>query len=702
MNQRILALLNQLIYSNEYVAVDELADSFNVSSRTIYNDLSKTNDWLKGNGYKEIGQIREKGLFLDSSLKEQLKLEISASDYPYYAYSPNERRAWIYLYMTTYDQPMYLEDYQNLFEVSRNTILEDVKKLKQELKTLQIEIISERYEGYIPIGEEAQVRNAFFYYLPFIIPLNGWHSIVNESNKEEEGGRNKVQAYQLFDLSRMQQIKQSLHAYETSQYLEFTDDIFVELVIWIYLFTKRMEKAKYVDIDPVEENVISSTEAFNGVTQLCQELRKQYQFHIPKTEIYFLSRYLLSAKVNYEAPSYNERKELNQLEEVIEVMIAEFQLYAAIEFTEKKKMIQNLLVHLKPAYYRSKYNIKIETKLHTSVKKNYPEIYHLTEKVIHHFEKFIQKKVEENEIAFIAMHFGGWLRREGIVLNQNRLRILIVCTSGIGTSKILESQLEGLLTEVDIVATKSLRDYQQFVKSVDFIVSTVPLEENKVPVLVVNPILDNKDKELLLKKINRLANEYKPGTTHSVDAVMEIVKRYADIHDQDGLREEFKKYLQVPLTIESERKPSLSDLIPSRRIHFQHAVKDWKEAVEVAAKPLIKDQSINKSYVNKMIQHINHYGPYVVLSKHLALPHANSAGGVNKTGISVLHLQEPVDLFGFSIYVFVVLASWDNKQHLRALGQLTELIKDKNSVQQIIDAHKKEQIIDILNLYSET
>ncbi|WP_339184580.1 BglG family transcription antiterminator [Oceanobacillus sp. FSL W7-1293] len=700
MNQRILALLNQLIYSESYLAIDELADSFNVSRRTIYNDLTKTNDWLKANGYKEIGQIREKGLFLDVTVKEKLKSEIGTSERTYYEYSPNERKAWIYLYMTTYDTPMYLENYQKLFVVSRNTILEDVKKLKQELKTFHIEIISERYEGYVPLGEEAQVRNALFYYLPFIIPLNGWYSILNESEREKEGGSNKVYAYRIFDIDRLHQIRKSLHVYEASQSLEFTDDVFADLVIWIYLFTKRMEKGKYVDIDPIEESVISSTEAYKGVNNLCQKLKEQHRIIIPKTEIYFLTRYLLSAKVNYEVPSYDERNELNQLQEVVKSMIADFQLYAASEFTEKEKMIQNLIVHLKPAYYRLKYDINIDTKLHKSVKKNYPEVYHLTKMVIHHFEKFVQKSVEENEIAFIAMHFGGWLRREGIVLNQNRLRILIVCTSGIGTSKILESQLEGLLTEVDIVATKSLRDYQRFTKSVDFIVSTVPLVEDEIPVLVVNPILDNKDKELLLKKINRLSEEYKPGNSHSVDAVMNIVKHYADIHDEEGLRGEFKKYLQAPMTIGMERKPSLSDLIPSSRIQFQYAVRDWKEAVKVAANPLVKNEFINENYVNKMIENMNRYGPYAVLSQRLALPHANSADGVNETGMSLLRLEKPVNLFGFSIHIFVVLASWDNKQHLRALSQLTAIAKDEKRLNHLITARDEKEVTELLQRYS--
>ncbi|GEN89883.1 helix-turn-helix domain-containing protein [Oceanobacillus sojae] len=41
LNQRIIALLNQLIHSDDYLAVNELADRFNVSRSTIYNDIAR-------------------------------------------------------------------------------------------------------------------------------------------------------------------------------------------------------------------------------------------------------------------------------------------------------------------------------------------------------------------------------------------------------------------------------------------------------------------------------------------------------------------------------------------------------------------------------------------------------------------------------------------------------------------------------------
>src|SRR5699024_9655864 len=118
--------------------------------------------------------------------------------------------------------------------------------------------------------------------------------------------------------------------------------------------------------------------------------------------------------------------------------------HAAIDFPVQNKMIHNLLLHLKSTYYRKKYGLQIQNVYKESIKKNYPEVFHITKQVIHHVESFINEKINENEIAYIAMHFGGWLRQEGVTLKEQKKSMLIVCTNGLGTSQILESQLKEL------------------------------------------------------------------------------------------------------------------------------------------------------------------------------------------------------------------------------------------------------------------
>src|SRR5699024_2560949 len=140
-------------------------------------------------------------------------------------------------------------------------------------------------------------------------------------------------------------------------------------------------------------------------------------------------------------------------------------------------------------------------------KRTYPEVFHITKKEIHQIEEFMGERINENEIAYIAMHFGGWLRQDGVILRDQRKTTLIVCTNGFGTSQILERQLKELFSDVEVKGVISLREYEEIHhinEIADFVVSTVSLPDRAVPVFVVDPILNNDDKVALLKKTSNL------------------------------------------------------------------------------------------------------------------------------------------------------------------------------------------------------
>jgi mannitol operon transcriptional antiterminator len=104
------------------------------------------------------------------------------------------------------------------------------------------------------------------------------------------------------------------------------------------------------------------------------------------------------------------------------------------------------------------------------------------------------------------------------------------------------------------------------------------------------------------------------------------------------------------------------------------------------------------NYVEKMIENVLKLGSYIVISEQFALPHSAPADGVNKTGMSMLLLENPVDLMGESVRIFVVLASWDNEQHLKALEQLIKLLKENRK--EMLCAKCKEEIIKLIQTYS--
>lgn len=129
--------------------------------------------------------------------------------------------------------------------------------------------------------------------------------------------------------------------------------------------------------------------------------------------------------------------------------------------------------------------------------------------------------ISNDEVAYIAMHFGGWIAQEGVKV-ESRKKAIVVCASGIGTSRILQKQIEDLVPTVDVVRAVTVREYEKTsLTGLDFVISTTPIEQKNVPVFVVNPILNNAEKASLLKLIHTTSEITK---SDNIESLLTIIK----------------------------------------------------------------------------------------------------------------------------------------------------------------------------------
>jgi len=280
------------------------------------------------------------------------------------------------------------------------------------------------------------------------------------------------------------------------------------------------------------------------------------------------------------------------------------------------------------------------------------------------------------------------MKREGI-RPVVRKKVLLVCPNGVGTSSILQSQLEELFSDVDILRTVSVREYTQYENEADFVVSTVPLSGSNRPVFVVSPILSDLETENLLKKVNILF-QVPQGQAISVNAIMEIISRHAVIREQNKL-------------VQEDARPMLNDLITKDMIQMMDKVNDWEEAIETAARPLLQGGHIEADYIKAMIDNIKKHGPYVVMSPLVAIPHARPENGVNQVSMSLLILKEGIAFSADGeerVQVIIILAAIDNETHLKALTQLTGLLMEEENINNMINAANIQEILAIIEQYS--
>lgn len=135
-------------------------------------------------------------------------------------------------------------------------------------------------------------------------------------------------------------------------------------------------------------------------------------------------------------------------------------------------------------------------------------------------------------------------------------------------------------------------------------------------------------------------------------------------------------------------------LFDENNIQVTETCKDWKEAIKLASKPLLKENKISTIYVNNMIESVKQNGPYMVLTDYFALMHARPGVGVNQMGMSLLIVKKPVDLEGKPVKIFLVMAAVDNTSHLSSLQKIMKIFMDDKAYQTILEGNK-EKILEI-------
>lgn len=139
----------------------------------------------------------------------------------------------------------------------------------------------------------------------------------------------------------------------------------------------------------------------------------------------------------------------------------------------------------------------------------------------------------------------------------------------------------------------------------------------------------------------------------------------------------------------------IRELLPKNRMRNVDRVYNWEEAIKVASESLLEDGIIEEKYIQAMINSVHENGPYIVLKDFFALPHAKAGEGVNKQGMSLLTLDEEVDLKGNPVKVFMILAAVDSNSHLEALSDLSSLLMD-DEIYEVFISGNLEKINEIL------
>ncbi|MGN8648143.1 PTS sugar transporter subunit IIA [Gracilibacillus sp. HCP3S3_G5_1] len=112
-------------------------------------------------------------------------------------------------------------------------------------------------------------------------------------------------------------------------------------------------------------------------------------------------------------------------------------------------------------------------------------------------------------------------------------------------------------------------------------------------------------------------------------------------------------------------------------VQFNVEVKDWEDAIYKSVALLRKNGYVTEDYATEVINNVKEYGPYIVISPGIAIPHTRPENGALKVGMSLVTLKTPVYFQGTTapVKIMISFSATDNEQHLEIIKLIVKIIE---------------------------
>jgi lichenan operon transcriptional antiterminator len=167
---------------------------------------------------------------------------------------------------------------------------------------------------------------------------------------------------------------------------------------------------------------------------------------------------------------------------------------------DDEDFIVRLSLHIRNLLARAHENSYSRNPMTRSIKGSYPMIYELAVFIASQVQRRHAITINDDEIAYIALHVGSHLERQN--LREERVTCAIVSPGYYDMHLMLRKKLEaelGTELEVDVVITRADVDWTAL--SSDIVVTTIPVPATRDNVVVIQPFLTDSDVEAVRRAI---------------------------------------------------------------------------------------------------------------------------------------------------------------------------------------------------------
>lgn len=471
------------ISKNEFTTIKELTNSFHVTDRTIRTDIQAIN--LEIAKYEcEILLKRKSGYYLMSYNKDkfkELQNQIEKQTNVLTFNSLDDRIKYILQKLLYSQDYVILDDLANEVFVSRNTLQNYIKPIKETLETYNLIYVSKPNLGVKVFGNEKDKREC----LLNEILCKDTPTYIIGFTKEEQMLFRDIDLFEIQTLVNQLLNKHDIHASDYDR---------KNLIMHCALMISRVKTENYIPFDvqfPIQDDI------YELIEQLCIQLENKFDIQITSGEKQYIYLHIAS-NTHMNIYSVNTVKLQNQITKLLEVIYEECNFDLRQDAILKKDLFNHFSSILPSKnIYMNKKNPLLNT-----IKTNFPLPFEIT---LTSTAKVFSEALTEDEIGYISLHIGAAIERCCTSMYQKK-RVVLVCGSGIATTRMLEARLQTFFNSKIVIVNKI--SYAEFMHydfaNIDFVISTIPIQSDNIPVEIVDFTLKNTDIEKISKRLSHM------------------------------------------------------------------------------------------------------------------------------------------------------------------------------------------------------
>lgn len=462
---RLYLIMKDLIEKDDYCSLDDLIKKYEVSKRTIQNDISYLMRIAPRKGF-QLHMKRGKGYLLEVTNEELLNDFLDTLNEGVF-FSVKERPANILAYIALQDGYISMDKIADTFQVSKTLIKNDMKDVEALAKSYHFQLERRSHYGVKIIADDCHLK-------PYLVD-----EYFNQNVFVQTAINDIVEDFSQVETTLIYQLDQEGLNINYNELLNVIEYLKV-MVYWSYKHEEKDSDYHFKDNDVLH----------HLAKKIIELLTSLYDVQFSSQSIQQLICVL----------SKNVRKgiEIVPFMDGLEVDIEEFlkktdEIYET-SFLKDEVFKKLLMTHVNLLVDRLRHKISYKNALANEISITNPMIFNIAIQFCDMLKEKYNVESTFDEIGFVAMHFAGHMEKEKQLKLQSYNRIGVVCSSGGGSAYMIKLQIESLFPQALVQSFSFLQQDDLMKYDPDLIFTVMPLSfDVQVPVIYIKELLDDKD-----------------------------------------------------------------------------------------------------------------------------------------------------------------------------------------------------------------